>query len=92
MAALSMTIHFHTRFVKMRAKLSASVQEQCDARIELFVHEPLNPVLYNHALTGKYAGYRSINVTGSYRAHFKVIGENDVVFVRVGTHPQLYGE
>ena len=87
-----MIIHFHTRFVKMRAKLSASVKEQCDVRIELFVHEPFNPALYNHALTGKYAGYRSINVTGSYRAHFKVIGENDVVFVRVGTHPQLYGE
>ena len=87
-----MNILFHKHFVKMHKRLPRRLQQQCEERIELFLREPFNPMLRNHALTGKFEGYRSINITGSVRTHFKVLAADTIIFVRVGSHPELYGE
>ncbi|PIP31366.1 hypothetical protein COX24_04015 [bacterium (Candidatus Gribaldobacteria) CG23_combo_of_CG06-09_8_20_14_all_37_87_8] len=47
-------------------------------------------MLNNHPLRGNYVDYRSINITGDLRAVFKLINENEAIFVRVGTHSELY--
>ena len=83
-------IHFTTRFEKNRTKLPRKIQTRLSARLRLFEDESHHPLLNNHALGGAYEGYRSINVTGNYRAIY--YEENGVYFfVRVGTHPELYG-
>ena len=86
-----MIVHFHKHFEKMRAKLSVREQERCDERIALFISEPFNPLLYNHQLNGKYHGYRSIRIGGDLFAVYKNINEENVVFVRVGTHHEIHG-
>ena len=58
--------------------------------IGLFIDEPSNRDLRNHALHGKWSGYRSISVGGDLRLHFKVISSNRVLFEAVGSHDQLY--
>ena len=51
-------------------------------------------ILNNHALTGKFQGRRSINITGDWRAIFSIRvnfeSESEYYFELVGTHSQLY--
>ena len=62
--------------------------------LEIFLDEPFHPQLRNHPLTGRYSGYRSIDVTGDWRAIYIEIKDKDknsvAYFVALGTHPQLY--
>lgn len=70
------------------------IQRAFDQRIAVFQREPFHPFLHNHALTGFYKGYRSINVTGDWRALYEenrsVAGEIIIEFKLFGTHSQLY--
>lgn len=85
-------INFHKDFKKAYLKLPKKIQNKVDRQISLFVEEPFANELNNHALTGRYKGYRSINITGDYRAHYLNVADHQIVFfVNVGTHAQLYG-
>lgn len=84
-----MQVDLKKGFIKQYRRAPAEVEERFQSRLQLFKKNRFNPVLNNHGLTGKYAGYRSINVTGDWRAIFMEIGE-DVYFVALGTHSQLY--
>ena len=64
-----------------------------EKRIELFLTDPFNFQLRNHQLTGKLKKYRSINITGDWRALYssnKIDKENVIIFEAIGTHSQLY--
>lgn len=83
-------IVFNRSFKKTYKKRDQMIRSHFDERIHLFEQEPFHPLLDNHALHGKWAGYRSINVTGDFRAIFKQ--EGDVAtFVDFDTHHNLYG-
>ncbi len=62
-------------------------------KLKLFKADNFSPLLNNHILKGKYSGTRSINVTGDWRALYVTEGQfgQDIVFVALGTHSQLYG-
>ena len=81
----------HRRFKKQFKKLSPKVQEQFFRRVELFLKDRFNPILNNHLVDSAYPGWRSINVTGDYRAFYESAGDNIVVFMKIGTHSDLYG-
>ena len=49
-----------------------------------------HPILNNHALSGEYEGYRSINITGDLRVLYRREGEV-VIFVTIDSHSNLYG-
>jgi mRNA-degrading endonuclease YafQ of YafQ-DinJ toxin-antitoxin module len=52
------------------------------------------PALRNHPLKEQFAGYRSIDVTGDYRAIFREAQAGPtrvIIFSYFGTHKQLYG-
>lgn len=85
-----MKITYSREFIKQAEKLSPKLQLQLYERIMLFRDNPLNPRLRNHALKGKYSVYRSINITGDYRALYLQL-ENEAIFDKIGTHSQLYG-
>lgn len=72
-------------------KLEQKLIKQCKDRIDLLLVDPYNPILNNHQLHGEYAGCRSINITGDYRAIFQI--EPHVIrFIAVGTHHELFGK
>ena len=52
---------------------------------------PYDSILHNHPLTGGYEGFRSINVTGDYRAIYVMDGDV-AVFIAIGTHSELFGK
>ena len=86
-----MKYHLHKSFVKAYRKLPDKPKKVVKEKLALFCENPFLQELNNHALSGKYQGYRSINITGDYRAVYKKIRKQEVIFVILGSHSHLYG-
>ena len=90
----NMKIRFAENFRKQYDKSGGKIKTAFDKRLKLFIKAPFNSLLNNHPLTGKYLNYRSINITGDWRAIYsKHIDENEeriIIFELLGTHSQLY--
>lgn len=84
-----MKIVLRPSFVKNFGKLDARVRHKFIERKALFETDPFHPLLKNHSLSGEYEGCRSINIAGDYRAIYFTHGTT-CIFIRIGTHPQLY--
>ena len=88
-----MLISFAKKFSKQRDKAPAKVIEALNKRLKLFLTDSFHPLLNNHQLTGKFRGYRSINITGDWRAIYKTIqidNQELIIFELLGRHSQLY--
>lgn len=88
-----MRIYYSNKFLKQLAKAPLEVRKAFRTRVELFTFNPNHPLLRNHGLIGSYQGYRSINITGDWRAIFRELDEisfDGVYFMKLGTHSQLY--
>ncbi len=84
-----MEVRLHRKFLKMFDRLPQDIRRKFVERKNVLLDNSFDPILNNHALHGEYAGHRSINVTGSYRAVF--VQENEVAtFIAIGTHADLY--
>ena len=84
-------IQFTKSFTKDFKKLPAPLQTQFYTRLTLFKADPNAKSLRDHALKGKFVGYRSINITGDVRALYYVQQDVVVIFAFIGTHSKLYG-
>lgn len=85
-----MVIIFDKSFYKGYEKLSKKRQEQFWNRLELFKEDKNNPQLNNHKLHSPYNGFYSINISGDIRAIYEQINKNKFLFIKIGTHSQLY--
>ena len=85
-----MTIQTTRGFDKQFAKLNPKIRLHFKDRLVLFQKNPFDRELRNHALKGKYLGYRSIDITGDIRALYTVKGDTIIIFGFIGTHSQLY--
>ncbi|MEW6236320.1 MAG: type II toxin-antitoxin system mRNA interferase toxin, RelE/StbE family [Candidatus Omnitrophota bacterium] len=86
-----MRIELHRNFEKAFAKLNPKQRQRVKETLDLFRRNPYDPQLKNHSLHGCLKGERSISAGGDLRLIFEE--EDDyrkVVFVRVGTHNQIY--
>ncbi|TSC75959.1 MAG: translation repressor RelE [Parcubacteria group bacterium Gr01-1014_30] len=86
-----MKVSFHNRFNKSYKRCPAKVQKQFKKRLKSFLENPYNPLLENHALGGDWQDFRSINVTGDYRALYYHLVDDTVEFFIIDTHSNLYG-
>ena len=84
-----MKVYFSREFIKNLKKAPKRVKIAFKNRLEIFLKDPFDSRLRNHPLKGKLKGYRSINITGDWRALFKET-EDGVYFTVIGTHSQLY--
>ena len=89
-----MIFSYKKSYKKAFQKLSLKTQKKAVFTIShVFNNNPFDKILNNHALKGEYLGYRSINITGDFRAIFRELsgGKYEFVeFVDIGTHSQLY--
>lgn len=85
-----MKIFFQKSFEKRYKSLPDKIKTKLKEKNILFERDPFNPLLNNHALHGKYMGYRSIDITGDIRAIYKFLNKDAVLFVEIGTHSKLY--
>ena len=79
------------KFKKNFDKLPLLIKRQFIERRKLFEAEPYNPILHNHALSGKYSDCRSLNVNGDFRIIFYFIDSETIHLVDIGNHSHLYG-
>ncbi len=85
-----MDVDFTKAFNKQFEKLPLKKQGRARAAVALFLQNEDALSLRNHSLKGEWRGYRSISAGGDFRLHFKMIDQNTVLFVALGTHSQLY--
>ena len=85
-----MIIQLHKTFRKQYEKLTQAQKIKFKERRSIFLQDEFSPILNNHALKGKYQGYRSINITGDIRVIY-INSSEDTIFVKIGSHSQLYG-
>jgi mRNA interferase YafQ len=78
-------------FKRNYRKLRLAEQERFKQRMKIFVIDPFDPMLRNHALVGKYEGCRSIAIGGDLRLVYRVTEREDVILLLdIGTHSRLY--
>ncbi|MDQ3018383.1 MAG: type II toxin-antitoxin system mRNA interferase toxin, RelE/StbE family [bacterium] len=78
--------NFEKEFKKLPKKIKGKAIEQ----FEIFIVDPMDPRLNNHALVGEWIGHRSINITSDIRALYKIVDGNVARFVTIGSHSELY--
>jgi addiction module RelE/StbE family toxin len=83
-------IDFTKSFIKQFKRLRQNQKERFYERLELFKENPHDRVLRDHALKGKYIGYRSIDIEGDLRALYYAEDGRIVIFAFIGSHSQLY--
>lgn len=85
-----MRIVGHRDFKKQFKKLRPREKRRFIERRNLFLENEFHPILQNHPLQGKYAGYRSIHIGGDLRVVYRKLDPETAVFVKIGTHSELY--
>lgn len=84
-----MDVKFHKNFKKAFQKQPKNVQSKFFQCLDLFVEDQFSYLLNNHALSGQFKGWRSINITGDVRVHYREQGRC-IILLDIGTHAQLY--
>ena len=89
-----MKVKFSRKFSKLYDRTESKIKLAFQERLKLFLQNPLDPLLNNHLLKGKLKDYRSINITGDWRALYSEstakAGTIIITFEALGTHSQLY--
>ena len=85
-----MEVTYHSKFMKMYRRVPLKVQRKFELCISIFHRNPFDKRLENHPLHGTWNGFRSIDITGDWRAIYLELGETSAEFYAIGTHSQLY--
>ena len=88
-----MIISYSKNFNKSFKKVDKKIQKKFDEKVEIFFHNPNNPILNNHPLNWEFSWFRSINISWDYRAIFREYPNwtyEFVEFIDIWTHSQLY--
>ncbi len=88
-----MRIKYDSDFLKTLKKVDVRIRNRFKERIAIFLKNPLDQQLNNHALKDQWVGYQSIDITNDWRVIYteKIEGEETIVYFFVlGTHEQLY--
>lgn len=85
-----MTIEYHKRFERDLAKRSKRIQERFFERQAFWAVNPRDQLLDDHPLGHEYEGCRSFSVGGDLRVIYRR-KKNNALFLRFGTHHELYG-
>ena len=87
-----MRVIFHKYFDKSYKNCSSKIQRKFKERLKIFMEDQYSPILENHALYGEWKDFRSINITGDYRAlyHYLDFKKGIVEFFLIDTHSNLY--
>lgn len=88
-----MKVDYHKKFQKdysKRVRSNRNIDRIFKEKLALFVENPNDPSLKDHALAGKLKHLRSFSITGDIRVIYCRIGKDLVLFLDVGSHNQIY--
>ena len=85
-----MKIYYSNKFLKEYKKLPKNIKLIAEKREKLFRANIYNPKLKTHRLTGKLNGFWSFSVNYKTRIIFEIISDDEIWFLSVGSHDQVY--
>lgn len=88
-----MKVRYDPDFFPLYRKANVRIQNSFDRKLRIFIKDPHNLELKNHALEREWEGFRSININADWRAIYKEIKigkETIAYFVAIGTHEEFY--
>lgn len=87
-----MYVRFTEKFRKQYNTADVRIRNRFDICLEKFIKNPLDLELRNHELHGALQGFKSIDITGDWRAVFSETTGGEIIFyfAALGTHAQLY--
>lgn len=84
-------ISYSRTFIKSLKKSPRKIQIAFRNRLEILLADRFHPILNNHQLIGLYQNFRSINISGDWRAIFREFDDGKVIYFDfLGTHSKLY--
>lgn len=86
-------IDLHSRFkraYKKRIVHDSGLIKKVTERSKLFQDNPHHPLLRVHRLKGERDQYWSFSVSGDIRIVFQYLDDDQVLFVDIGSHNQVY--
>jgi len=90
-----MIVKYSRSFIAKLKKGDVRIRKNFKQRIDIFLRNPHDLQLNNHALRDEWEGYRSIDITPDWRAIYREVKLADdepyAYFTSLGTHSQLYG-
>lgn len=78
------------REIKKLKRRNPKLFHQIEKQLMLFVQNPRHPSLRIHKLIGKYENMWSISINLSIRIIYVYISGDEVLFVDMGTHEEVY--
>ncbi|HEX8390137.1 MAG TPA: type II toxin-antitoxin system mRNA interferase toxin, RelE/StbE family, partial [Candidatus Saccharimonadales bacterium] len=63
---------YSKQFLRQYTKLPPKIRQKADDRLRLWQADRFDPLLRDHQLKGELQHYRSIDITGDYRALYSV--------------------
>ena len=88
-----MKINLYPTFIKhyrKRIDPNLKLHSKAQERINPFKQDSRNPILKNHQLSGAKRHLRSFSITGNFRLTYRQIDSDEVEFMDIGTHLQVY--
>lgn len=88
-----MKARYSPDFYRQYKKANIRIRSSVDKRVKIFIRNPHDPQLNNHALRYEYEGCRSIDITPDWRAIYEEVkygNETVAYFIIIGTHKELY--
>ncbi len=88
-----MQTELHPQFIKAYRKRIAKNKkliQKVSERIDLFKMDSANPLLKDHVLVGKKSHLRAFWVSGDIRIVYSPVSKDQVLFVDIGSHNQVY--
>lgn len=88
-----MRVKYSPLFLRISKRVDVRIHKSLKQKIAIFIKNPNNAQLNNHALKDEHLGSRSIDITADWRAIYEEIqeGKDSVAyFIGLGTHDELY--
>lgn len=90
---MAVKILYSKKFLKNFRKRIAPVSNlsiKFNERVAVFAKNPKDQILKDHSLTGDKKDYRAFWITGDFRVMYLPTSKNEVLFLDIGTHNQVY--
>jgi len=85
-----MQIRISPKFEKNYRRLPKRVQEKAKEKESIFRRNPFDPQLKTHKLSGKDKECWAFWITHSYRIKFIFLSNEEILFLDIGTHNNIY--
>lgn len=79
------------RKLKEIKKKDKALLRKIQKQLELFKDNPVHPSLRLHKLSGSMKQMWSISINRNVRMVYLLLTENEVYFIDIGTHDEIYG-